>query len=323
MRTPIPGTLASRLAVGAGIDYGLNSRWSARLEYQYANLGLTGVPFAAAPSRYDSQFDRQSLRVGLNYHFGAPESDAEREALAENRSFGTWELHGQTTFIYQGYPAIRSPYSGTNSLPGAGQARETWTVSAFLGVRLWEGAELYFNPEFSRASASQIRSAPAAIPTARRKNPTFPIRATTPSRLFLRQTFGLGGPAEKIEANMASYPAKRTSRASPCRSASIAVHDLFDTNDLCQDPRVDFLNWSIWAAGAFDYPADRVGLTYGVDRRAQPGDWALRAGYFLVGNEPNAICFDMNVPRAADTWRSWNCASSLTIARRSSAWACG
>ena len=27
---------------------------------------------------------------------------------------------------------------------------------------------------------------------------------------------------------------------------------------------IDFLNWSIWALGAFDYAADRVGLTYGV-----------------------------------------------------------
>lgn len=41
-----------------------------------------------------------------------------------------------------------------------------------------------------------------------------------------------------------------------------AVHDLFDTNAYAQDPRVDFLSWSIWAAGAFDYPADRVGLTW-------------------------------------------------------------
>ena len=37
------------------------------------------------------------------------------------------------------------------------------------------------------------------------------------------------------------------------------VHDVFDNNSYSMDPRADFLNWSIWAAGAFDYPADRIG----------------------------------------------------------------
>src|SRR5262245_54779238 len=58
-----------------------------------------------------------------------------------------WSIHGQTTFIGQGYPNIRSPYQGDNSLPGRGQLRETWTTTAFIGRRLWDGAELYFNPE--------------------------------------------------------------------------------------------------------------------------------------------------------------------------------
>jgi high affinity Mn2+ porin len=59
------------------------------------------------------------------------------------------------------------------------------------------------------------------------------------------------------------------------------------------DPRTDFLNWSIWAAGAFDYPADRVGLTYGITAELNQRRWAARIGYFLVGNEPNANVFDM------------------------------
>jgi len=35
-----------------------------------------------------------------------------------------------------------------------------------------------------------------------------------------------------------------------------AVHDVFDNNAYAMDPRADFMNWSIWASGAFDYPAD-------------------------------------------------------------------
>ena len=41
------------------------------------------------------------------------------------------------------------------------------------------------------------------------------------------------------------------------------------------------MNWSIWAAGAFDYPADRLGLTYGAVAELNQQHWALRVGYFL------------------------------------------
>jgi high affinity Mn2+ porin len=59
-------------------------------------------------------------------------------------------FHGQTTFLEQGYPAIRSPYQGPNSLPGSGQGRETRDASLFAGVRLWRGAELWINPEIDQ-----------------------------------------------------------------------------------------------------------------------------------------------------------------------------
>ena len=63
---------------------------------------------------------------------------------------GIVNFHGQTTFLEQAYPAIRSPYQGPNSLPGGGQGRETWDASLFAGVRLWRGAELWINPEIDQ-----------------------------------------------------------------------------------------------------------------------------------------------------------------------------
>jgi high affinity Mn2+ porin len=63
------------------------------------------------------------------------------------------------------------------------------------------------------------------------------------------------------------------------------------------DPRLDFMNWSIWAAGAFDYPADKIGLDYGAVAELNQKYWALRAGYFLTGNAPNSNEFDMSLFR--------------------------
>jgi len=76
-----------------------------------------------------------------------------------------------------------------------------------------------------------------------------------------------------------------------------AVHDIFDTNAYSMDPREDFMNWSIWAAGAFDYPADKIGLGYGAVVERNEKYWALRVGYFLAANEPNANEFDMELFR--------------------------
>jgi high affinity Mn2+ porin len=61
-----------------------------------------------------------------------------------------WSIHAQYTLLGQGYPRFRSPYQGTNSLPGGGQIRETMSQTTFLGRRLWNNGELYFNPEFDQ-----------------------------------------------------------------------------------------------------------------------------------------------------------------------------
>ena len=57
------------------------------------------------------------------------------------------------------------------------------------------------------------------------------------------------------------------------------------------------MNWSIWAAGAFDYGADKVGLGYGAVADFNQKNWALRTGYFLVPSQSNANTFDMHLVR--------------------------
>ena len=56
------------------------------------------------------------------------------------------------------------------------------------------------------------------------------------------------------------------------------------------------MNWSLWAAGAFDYGADKIGLTWGAVADLNQKNWALRTGYFLVPSESNGANFDMNIP---------------------------
>ena len=74
--------------------------------------------------------------------------------------------------------------------------------------------------------------------------------------------------------------------------------DIFDGNAYAKDTRKDFINWSMWAPGAFDYSADKVGLTYGATAELNQKNWALRGGYFLMQSESNVNSFDTSVFRA-------------------------
>jgi high affinity Mn2+ porin len=147
---------------------------------------MVGFPFAS-PARYDSQYDLHRFRVGLNYHFGGSDGEAKEGRPSDDRGPGTWELHGQTTFIMQGYPPIRSPYEGANSLPGIGQSRETWSASAFLGVRLWQGGELYYNPELLQGFGIADTTGAGGYPQGEAQKSNFPFPRYSTSRLFVRQ----------------------------------------------------------------------------------------------------------------------------------------
>jgi high affinity Mn2+ porin len=286
-----PSNIRLGYALGAGIDYRLDPRWSVRAEYLYTKLGWTGFTFASAPSRYDAQYDLQRIRFGMNYRFGQPEEDDKK---ADDRGPGTFEVHGQSVFVYQGYPPIRALYDGPNSLPAVGQSRETWGTSAFIGVRLWKGGELYYNPELLQGYGVGLSAGAGGFPNGEAQR-AFPYPRYNTSRLYLSQTFGLGGEREKVESDQMQLSGERDIARISLHAGKYAVQDFFDNNAYANDPRVDFLNWSIWGAGAFDYPADSVGFSWGLTAELNQPSWAVRAGYFLVANQPDTNVYDIDI----------------------------
>ena len=72
---------------------------------------------------------------------------SDRVLAAEEAAEEWWGLHGQTTFVTQYHPGFHSAFRGPNSLDPQAQARETWDLTLYGGLRLWRGAELWVNPE--------------------------------------------------------------------------------------------------------------------------------------------------------------------------------
>jgi len=282
-------------AAGTGAEFAIAPNWIARLEYLYANFGHADVLFPSGTTA-GSAYDVHTIRGGLNYKLGSSTAYAPDFAASQTQ-FPNWEIHGQTTYIQQGYPAFRSPYLGENSFTPWAQTRATWSTSAFLGLKLWDGGEFYYNPELLQGFGLHNTTGAAGFPNGEAQKSNFPYPRYSTSRLFLRQTFGLGGEQETVESDYGQMAGKRDVSRVTVQVGRFPVHDIFDTNAYSMDPREDFMNWSIWAAGAFDYPADKIGLGYGAVAELNEKYWALRVGYFLAANEPNGNEFDMELFR--------------------------
>jgi high affinity Mn2+ porin len=282
-------------AAGGGVEYGFAPHWSVRLEYLYSQFERTAVRFPSA-TMYSSSLDFQSLRVGLNRKIDWPGSSSYKPASAPaDPESDRWEIHGQTTFLPQGYPAFHAPYSGPNSLTPAPQLQETWSNSLFLNARLWQGGEVYFNPELLQGFGLNDTVGAAGFPSGEAQKSNFPYPHYNTSRLFLRQTFGLGGEQEELASGPMQLADKVDVSRLTLQAGKFAVLDVFDGNAYAKDTRKDFMNWSMWAPGAFDYAADKLGLTYGATAELNQKQWALRAGYFLIDAVSNSNNFDTRV----------------------------
>ena len=83
-----------------------------------------------------------------------------------------------------------------------------------------------------------------------------------------------------------------------------AVGDYFDGNSYAKDPRIDFMNWSMWASAAYDFPADLPGFTRGAVVELNRKDWTLRGGVFQVPSAPNSDILVFKTGGAVSNWKS-------------------
>lgn len=210
--------------------------------------------------------------------FADPAPDSEGAPFAPE----DWSLHAQTTFIEQGNLRFHSPYRGPNSLDPAPRGRESWTGTLYIGRRLpWSGGEIYINPEFNQGFGLSRTEGVAGFVNGEAQKGGYDNPKFNAARLFLRQTFGLGGAQEAIAPGPNQLAVKPDVARITVTAGKFSPTDLFDTNDYAGDPREDFLNGSLWAAGAWDYPADAKGYSDGVALEWNWAHGALRWGDFL------------------------------------------
>lgn len=285
--------------LGAGVQFAIHPHVSLGLDYRYSDLGesrrfdlgvLPGLDGGPVATR--SGFVTNQMMARLIWH---PEAlalapDDEDEPPKDAR----FSLHGQTTFVNQGVPGFHAPYRGPQSLV-PDQAQATTTATLFLGLKLFEGTELYYNPEYSQGFGLSRTLGVAGFVNGEAQKAGAPFPKLRSNRYFVRQTFGLGGATEEVPDGPNAIAGTRDVERITVIAGKFALGDFFDGNVYAHDPRVDFMNWGLWASGAYDFPANLPGYTQGVMVEYNRADFAIRAAYTQVPKEPSSDVLDPRV----------------------------
>jgi high affinity Mn2+ porin len=284
-------------ALGMGGEVAIAWDWTARLEYLYYRFGSVGAAFPSGTG-YESAFDIHMLRLGLNRRFGWPDTGSAPSWTSDPRPIASdnWNIHGQYTFVGQGYPTFHSPYEGPNSLTGGKQFKETQSATAFIGFRPWDGAEVYVNPELMQGFGLNQVHGVAGFPNMEAQKASFPMTRYNTARAYLRQTFGLGGEQETIADGPNQLGGKQDISRISVTVGKLSVTDFFDGNTYSHDGRTSFLNWNIYCCGSYDWTMDKISYTWGAFADLNQKFWAFRAGYFLAPVVSNDNRFDMRFP---------------------------
>jgi high affinity Mn2+ porin len=209
------------------------------------------------------------------------EPSAKKEEVEPEKAKEPWySVHEQGTVTTQKHDHFRSPYIGRNSLLPAEPAATIETATLYLDARLWRGADIVFNPEISGGQGFSGTSGLAGFPNGEATR--VGIIEPTPyiARLFVRQVWGFEGEQEKVEDDANQIAGVRDVNRFTIIAGKLAATDNFDNNRYSHDPRTQFDNWALMYNGAWDYPANVRGYTYGFVLDFNTKFYALRYGAF-------------------------------------------
>ena len=227
-----------------------------------------------------------SLLVAATLALAAPARADEPEAFS---------VHGQTTYIRQLKPSFDSPYAGPHSLSGAREWSYSLTGTLNLGARLPDGTEMYVDGEVVQGVAFSGLQGLAGFPNSELARTSGADATFYLARLFVRHTFALGAETEDVEAAADQLASRYAKHRVVVTAGNVSVLDVFDANAYSHDGRTQFMNWSLATHGAWDYPADSHGYTWGAAAEYFADGWSARAGRFAQPREPNGLRLDPRI----------------------------
>lgn len=203
-----------------------------------------------------------------------------------------WNLFYQATSVGQYHGTFNSPYSGPFSLQDTTEKDVSLTTTLFVGLQLEKNTQLYFDPEIAGG-----RGFSGVDGLANSSNGELPrVASATPkpylARLYVSHDFGFGSETEQIESDENQLAGTRPMKRYTITAGRFTLTDFFDDNRYSHDPRTQFLGWGVMFNGAWDYPADVRGYTWGWVHEVHLKNWSVRYASAAMPRVANGLRFD-------------------------------
>jgi high affinity Mn2+ porin len=206
-----------------------------------------------------------------------------------------WNLFYQATSIGQYHGTFTSPYAGLFSLQDYPERDASLTTTLFFGLRLASNTQLYFDPEMAGG-----RGFSGVSGLANSSNGELPrVESATPkpylARLYITQDFGFGDETESFDSDENQLAGTRPMTRYSITVGRFTLTDFFDNNRYSHDPRSQFMGWAVMYNGAWDYPADTRGYTWGWVHEFHTRNWSLRYASAFEPRVANGEQFDRRI----------------------------
>ncbi len=209
-----------------------------------------------------------------------------------------FSVHFQSTMATAYHPTFAAKYSGKNSLRAGSESATAFVSTLYADRRLWPGAEFLFDPEISGGKGLSSTLGVAAFPTGIVYRVGDPAPAAYIARVAVSQTIGLGGGRVTNEAGPNELADIRDRDVLAITVGKVSVTDVFDDNRYAHDATERFFNWALFASGAWDYPADTKGYTWGALADLAVDWWSARIGFALQPKFANEAQIDWRPTKA-------------------------
>jgi high affinity Mn2+ porin len=227
--------------------------------------------------------------------FSNGKSQTDKDTIAVGQQ---WNIHFQNTEIFQYHPGFHADYSGKNSLNPNSESTISSTSTLFLGFRPWKYGAFYFNPEVSAGKGFSRTLGVAGFPNGEVYRVSDPKPQFTPARFYFRQIFSLSENYKSVEDGLNQLAEKIPESYFAINAGKFSIMDFFDDNQYSHNPRTQFYNWALMGNGAWDYPADTKGYTFGSIFELVKPKWAIRFSAVMVPTQANGPVFDGNIRHA-------------------------
>lgn len=204
---------------------------------------------------------------------------------AQDSAHKKFSLQWQATVIPQYHFKFSSPYEGVNSLVPKEGVKTSFTTTFFINYHPLKNTYIVFNPEAAGGKGLSKTLGVAGFPNGEIYRVGNPAPQPYIARLYLEYRFHLGNKKLLYEAE--NSVENISEKYISVLAGKFSITDFFDGSDVSHDPRTQYLNWSLMASGAWDYPANVRGYTMGAVAQAFLNEWKIRTAITAVPVEAN------------------------------------